>query len=130
MTEPVHADVLSVRPSGDENVYQFNVEISSPDTGCDQYADWWEILSEDGKLLYRRVLLHSHVNEQPFSRSGGPVPITADDVVYIRAHMNTTGYGGQILRGTVSNGFEVFEMEESFAADVETMDPLPDGCAF
>jgi len=130
MTESSYADVISVYPSGDANLYQFNVEIASPDTGCDQYADWWEVLSEDGNLLYRRVLLHSHVSEQPFVRSGGPVPITADAVVYIRAHMNTSGYGGQVLRGSVTNGFEIIEIDSGFAADVETMAPLPDGCAF
>lgn len=125
-----HADVLSVRPSGEVNAYQFNVEVASPDTGCDQYADWREDLSEDGQLLYRRVLLHSHVGEQPFTRSGGPISIPSDTVVYVRAHMNTTGYGGQVLRGSVANGFEVVEMEAGFAPGVETQSPLPDGCAF
>lgn len=45
-------------------------------------------MSTDGKLLYRRVLLHSHVDEQPFTRSGGPVPIQTDSVVWVRAHMD------------------------------------------
>jgi len=130
MTSSVVADVLSVEVTGNPDAYQFNVEVSSPDTGCDQYADWWEVLSEDGKLIYRRVLLHSHVDEQPFTRSGGPVPISEDTVVFVRAHMNTNGYGGQVLKGSVANGFQSVDMKADFAADVETLLPLPEGCAF
>ena len=66
---------VSVDVTGEENAYTFSIGILSPDTGCDQYADWWEIVSLDGDLIYRRILAHSHVNEQPFVRSGGPVAI-------------------------------------------------------
>jgi len=128
--ESVVANVLNVKVTGDPTAYQFAVEISSPDTGCDQYADWWEVLNEDGRLLYRRVLLHSHVDEQPFTRSGGPVPIASNMIVYVRAHMNTGGYGGSVLKGTVENGFNPVVLEPGFAADVELQQPLPDGCAF
>ena len=69
------AEVLSVNPNGEPGNYSFSVTISSPDEGCSQYADWWEVISLDGELVYRRVLHHSHVAEQPFTRSGGPVPI-------------------------------------------------------
>ena len=93
----VQADVIAVQASGSPGAYQFNVGIRSPDKGCAQYADWWEVVSTDGKLLYRRVLLHSHVDEQPFTRSGGPVPIQPDTVVWVRAHMNTGGYGGAAM---------------------------------
>jgi len=130
MTNSIHADVLTVDATGDVNDYQFAVKVSSPDTGCDQYADWWEVLSEDGQLLYRRVLLHSHVGEQPFTRSGGPVPIGENKIVIIRAHMNTGGYGGAALRGSASGGFETVQLESGFAADVEALPPLPEDCAF
>jgi len=129
--KPPLADVLSVRASGEPGAYQFAVEVSSPDTGCDQYADWWEVLSEDGQLLYRRVLDHSHVNEQPFVRSGGPVAIEADVVLWVRAHMNTAGgYGGKALKGSVEKGFEKADLDADFAAGVASEPPLPDGCAF
>jgi len=130
MIDSVAANVLSVKVTGEAGEYQFNVEVSSPDTGCDQYADWWEILSEDGQLLYRRVLLHSHVDEQPFTRSGGQVPITQDTIVIIRAHMNTVGYGEQVLKGNVANGFEPVDLDAGFAKDVESQPPLPEDCAF
>jgi hypothetical protein len=130
MKNSINADVLSVETTGKPSVYQFNVKVSSPDTGCDQYADWWEVLSEDGQLLYRRVLLHSHVNEQPFTRSGGPVPISSNKTVYVRAHMNTSGYGGSAVKGTVESGFQPVELDANFAAEVESQQPLPEGCDF
>ncbi len=124
------ADVTSVDLSGNEGGYTFRVEVSSPDTGCDQYADWWEVVSEDGELIFRRVLLHSHVNEQPFTRSGGPVEIEADTDVWVRAHMNNSGYGGEAFFGSAESGFEKAELDKDFAADLENREPLPDGCAF
>jgi len=130
MAESFFADVLTVKVTGAENAYQFNVQVSSPDTGCEQYADWWEVLSEDGQLLYRRVLLHSHVSEQPFTRSGGPVAVDANTIVIIRVHVNVGGYGGAALRGSASSGFETVPLESGFAAGVEALDPLPGDCAF
>ena len=124
------ADVLAVQVSGEPGAYQFAVEIASPDTGCEQFADWWEVFNEDGQLLYRRILLHSHVDEQPFTRSGGPVNIAVDETVYVRAHMNTTGYGGVVMQGTVQEGFEPAEVEASFGSDLERVPPQPEDCAF
>lgn len=130
MNQESFADVLSAQVTGDSGSYQFAVEVSSPDTGCDRYADWWEVVSEDGDLLYRRILLHSHVDEQPFTRSGGPVDIEPDSVVYVRAHMNTSGYGGQVLKGTVRDGFEPIEVETGFGSGLERVPPQPENCAF
>ena len=62
----IKADITAVKASGSDGNYQFSVTIKSPDTGCDQYADWWEVIDEDGNLLYRRILMHSHVNEIPW----------------------------------------------------------------
>lgn len=124
------ADVLSVKVSGKTNAYQFSVEIKSPDTGCDQYADWWEVLTEKGELVYRRILAHSHTTEQPFVRSGGPVAIEPEAVVIVRAHMHPEGYGGKAMKGSVQTGFEEVELAADFANEVETAPPQPDGCAF
>ncbi len=124
------ADVIGVQVSGVAGAYRFNVTVASPDSGCARYADWWEVLSADGQLLYRRVLLHSHTTEQPFTRSGGAVASTEDQVVWIRAHMHPDGYGGHAMQGTVAAGFTVQPLSLDFAAAVVDEEPLPTGCAF
>lgn len=134
-TQPINqndekAVVVSVTTSGNENAYTFRVGILSPDTGCNQYANWWEVITENGELVYRRILGHSHVNEQPFIRSGGSVTITKNQVVIVRAHMNTLGYGTKTFKGSVSNGFVAFDTENNFASELATLEPLPTGCAF
>ena len=85
------ADVIRVSTSGSPGSYNFQVTVESPDTGPQNYADWWEVVSPQGTAIYRRVLLHDHVGEQPFTRSGGPVNVQPDETVIVRAHMNTTG---------------------------------------
>jgi len=122
--------VLSVDFSGSEQNYNFRVELASPDTGCEQYADWWEVITTDGSLIYRRNLGHSHVNEQPFTRSGGGVKISAQDSVIVRGHMNTFGYGNLIMKGTVDGGFNKDTLSSTFAEDLASMAPLPPKCAF
>ncbi len=124
------AKVINVVVAGAENEYTFNVEVKSPDTGCNQYANWWEVISEDGKLLYRRILAHSHVDEQPFVRSGGPVTIKKDQKVYVRVHMNTSGYSDQVFKGDVETGLQESTLDKTFASQLETVQPLPSGCAF
>jgi len=122
------ADVQAVAVSGSEGEWLFNVTVLSPDRDCSQYADWWEVLGEDGELLYRRVLNHSHPDEQPFTRSGSPIPIDGDQVVIVRAHLNPGGYGGAAVKGTASGGFLAAEVSADFAAAAETAAPLPEEC--
>lgn len=122
--------VEKVITSGIEDDYTFSVTLRSPDQGCQQYADWWEVISIDGDLIYRRILMHSHVDEQPFTRSGGKVKIKADQEVIVRAHMNNSGYGSQGMKGSAAQGFQNIALPAGFAANVETKDPLPSGCAF
>jgi len=124
------AQVDNVAVSGNENNYTFNVTISSADTGCKQYADWWEVLDTNGKLIYRRILAHSHVDEQPFTRSGGSISISVNEEVYVRAHMNNTSYGLKAMKGSVSKGFEAVDLPVDFAKELENQEPLPNGCAF
>ena len=111
--EVTAADVIDVSTSGQPGAYSFSVTVSSPDTGCEQYADWWEVVTEDGQLLYRRVLLHSHVAEQPFTRSGGPVDVTAETrhVEGLQQYLFTPGDGRLIeaLAGDDNCAFATFE---------------------
>jgi hypothetical protein len=124
------AEILSLDVNGEQGAYNFSVTISSPDEGCSQYADWWEVISQEGELFYRRILLHSHVDEQPFTRSGGPVSIDPETIVLVRAHMHPTGYGGLAMKGSVAGGFEPTELSEDFALNLAETPPLPEGCNF
>ncbi len=125
------ADVLTAVASETTGGYRLSVTISSPDTGCEQYADWWEVTNEDGSMLiYRRILEHSHVDEQPFEQSGGPLAIDSATPLVVRAHSNRFGYSGTALRGSIASGLRPFEPAADFGGELETIDPQPQGCAF
>jgi len=124
------AEVIRVSISGIPGSYSFSVTVRSPDAGCEKYADWWEVVTPEGQLIYRRVLLHSHVGEQPFTRSGGPVKIQPDETVIVRAHMNIAGYGKVGFSGAVASGLTSTELPRNFGADLEERGPLPSSCAF
>ena len=136
-----YANVVAVVPSGDEGAYNFSVSVESSDTGCDEYANWWEVLTEDGELSYRRIIDHSHTDANgtsdpdapgnTFTRGGAPVPVSADMTVIVRAHMSVGGYNGMALRGSVASGFvQAPDIDNDFAADVETAEPQPGICTF
>lgn len=124
------AAVTQVDVKEQNQSYWFEVTVKSPDEGCEQYADWWEIIDETGELLYRRILTHSHVNEQPFTRSGGPLKVSPGKIMIIRAHMNNLGYGEKVMKGSVKDGFKSATLSEVFAKTLEKTEPLPVGCRF
>ena len=128
--ESIKANVIAVSASGEEGAYRLAVTLKSDETGCKQYANWWEVLSVEGTLLYRRILVHSHPDTQPFTRSGGSVAIQADEVVYVRAHMNKLGYVGIVMKGSVSKGFKAVTDFPNFPKNIETQSPLPKGCLY
>jgi len=124
-----HADVLGVGVRGRPGAYVLAVTVKSPDRSCERYADWWEVVSEDGKLLHRRVLMHSHPDEQPFTRPDGPIALAPDRTVVVRAHFHPTGYGGAVVRGTPARGFSPWpEVPARFAAGLEGEGPHPAEC--
>ncbi len=122
------ADVIYTQTSSMPGGYQFAVHVSSPDTGCERYANWWEVIGEDGTLFYRRVLNHSHVDDQPIVRAGGPVVVDPDATIFVRAHMHPGGYGGKAMKGSVNAGFEPVELPADFAAGLATEPPQPERC--
>jgi hypothetical protein len=98
------ADVISVDAarSADGN-WRFEVTVRHDDTGWDHYADKWEVLGPDGKVLATRVLAHPHVGEQPFTRSLSGVEIPQGmKRVRVRAHDSVHGYGGSELEAELS----------------------------
>ena len=131
-TEPqasAGADVEAVSATGEDGAWVFSVTLHSPDVDCTRYADWWELVDPDGTLVYRRILNHSHAEEQPFTRAGDPVDIAADRELLVRGHMNDTGYDGAVFRGSVSAGFAADpSVHADFAVELADQEPLPTEC--
>lgn len=120
-----NADVTFVRAVQEaDNTWTFHVTVTHPDTGWEDYADGWDVVTPAGAVLkqneedaFTRVLLHPHVNEQPFTRSqGGLVVPEGVEQVAVRAHDLVAGFGGKTVTVdlTSSSGpnFEVERRQE------------------
>jgi hypothetical protein len=106
-----NADVVHVRaiqtagpdPGEGATTWTFHVTVEHPDTGWEDYADGWDVVTPDGEVLkpdpgepFTRTLLHPHVEEQPFTRSQSGVVVPAGVTeVRVRAHDIVDGFGGQ-----------------------------------
>ncbi len=77
------------------NKYRIDTTVKHEDTGWQHYANAWEVLDEDGSIIDTRVLLHPHVNEQPFTRSMTLVIPKKMKRVTIRAKDLVHAYGGK-----------------------------------
>ncbi len=100
---PVYANevkVVDARASRSGNgTYSFSVTLLHADNGWDHYADRWQVLSPDGKILATRVLMHPHDSEQPFTRGMSGVKIPKGlSWVNIRAHDKVHGDGPVLFR--------------------------------
>jgi hypothetical protein len=115
-----NADVLHAKAvQAADDTWTFHVTVRHPDIGWDDYADGWDVLTPDGTVLkpdpdspFTRLLLHPHMEEQPFTRSQSAIVIPSDVTqVRVRAHDLVDGYGGRevLVDLTVPSGpdFEV-----------------------
>lgn len=92
------AEVLQVqiRPAAAAGQYDIDVTLRHADSGWDHYANRWEVLAPDGSVIATRVLVHPHVQEQPFTRGLSGVRIPAEYTwVRVRGHDLVHGYGGR-----------------------------------
>jgi hypothetical protein len=90
------ADIVKVkiRKSGAQT-FSFDVTVLHGDTGSKHYANKWDVVTADGKVLGTRVLHHPHKNEQPFTRSLGGVNIPSEiKSVTVRAYDSVHATGG------------------------------------
>ena len=110
------ANVLFVRAEqADDGTWTFDVTVSHPDTGWEDYADGWDVVLPDGSVVktteedpFTRLLTHPHVDEQPFTRSQSGIIIPEGITqVTVRAHDLVDGFGGQevIVSLNQANGF-------------------------
>ena len=94
------ADVVDVKVRRTSSgTYDFDVTVKSVDKGWNHYADAFEVLGPDGAVLGRRVLLHPHETEQPFTRElyGVTIPAGVTQVT-VRARHKPKGYDGKVQR--------------------------------
>jgi hypothetical protein len=118
-----NADALHVRAvQAKDGTWTFHVTVQHPDTGWEDYADGWDVLTPDGTVLkpdpdspFTRLLLHPHESEQPFTRSQSGITIPSGVTsVRVRAHDLVDGYGGRevVVDLTVVSG-DGFQVETS-----------------
>jgi len=106
------ADVVAVEVTeAGPGHWRFAVTVRHEDRDPDHWADWWRVRTADGRELGRRVLLHSHVDEQPFTRDE-QIAITREvTVVIVEAHDKVHGLGGATvtvdLSRAVGPGYKV-----------------------
>jgi hypothetical protein len=94
LSDPAAVVAADATLSGDG--WRFDVTISHPETGWDDYADGCRVEGPDGTVLGERPLTHPHVNEQPFTRSLSGVAIPEGlDRVAIRARTSVEGWGNE-----------------------------------
>lgn len=98
------ADVLKVEArQTDAEQWIFVVTVQHDDQDPRHWADWWRVRTVEGTELGRRVLLHSHVDEQPFAREGEVrIPRGVQRVV-VEAHDKVHGLGGKTLTVDLTN---------------------------
>jgi len=58
-------------------------------------ADWWRVRTPEGRELGRRVLLHSHVDEQPCTRDEVVHIPREIRIVVVEAHDKVHGLSGR-----------------------------------
>lgn len=79
--------------------WSVSITLKHNDTGWKHYADNWRIVDNKGNILGNRVLMHPHVNEQPFTRGLGNVMIPERvKTVYVEAHDTMHGWTAKKLQ--------------------------------
>ena len=115
-----NADVEFVRAQlADDGTWTLFVTLQHPDTGWEDYADGWDVVLPDGTVIkpdpaspFTRLLLHPHVDEQPFTRSQSGIIIPdAVQQITVRGHDLVSGWGGKTINVDLSEksgpGYEV-----------------------
>jgi len=91
--------VNAVITQNNGGTFRVDASVRHPDTGWEHYANNFQILDGAGNVLATRVLVHPHVNEQPFTRSQGGINIPTNiKQVFVRAKCSVDGDGVQLFK--------------------------------
>ena len=86
-----------------DKLWRFDVTLKHDDKDWDHYANEWQILAPDNKILGTRTLYHPHVNEQPFTRSLHSIKISADiNLVRVIAKDTVHGLSTKVIEVDLS----------------------------
>jgi hypothetical protein len=95
--DPAVIEGVSAQKNGP--TWTFSVTLRHGDTGWDDYADGWRIVSPNGDVLGTRVLFHPHENEQPFTRSHSGIEIPQNLThVFVEARTLPDGWTAEPVR--------------------------------
>ncbi|MDH5545185.1 MAG: hypothetical protein OEZ43_06305 [Gammaproteobacteria bacterium] len=89
-------EIMDVLLTQKQNTWTVRVTLKHEDSGWDHYADAWRVVDKKGNELGRRVLMHPHETEQPFTRSLGDLKIPRNiKIIYIEARDNVHGWADE-----------------------------------
>ena len=83
VTHANEVEIVDVKAhQSSDKSWMFAVTLKHADAGWDHYANEWQVIAPDNKILATRTLYHPHVDEQPFTRntSGVKIPESMETV--------------------------------------------------
>ncbi len=93
ITAANEVEVVDVKATqSNDKTWSFAVTLKHADEGWEHYANEWQVIAPDNKILATRTLYHPHVNEQPFTRGTQGVKIS-DDIKTVRIIAKDTVHG-------------------------------------
>ncbi len=104
-----YAQVVLVKTIAESSgSWRFDVTVRHDDKGWEHYADLWEVVDPSTSVVYgKRVLLHPHEVEQPFTRSQSAIEIPEGvGSVLVRARCTKHGFLGRAVLIDLSSGNE------------------------
>ncbi|CEL99265.1 unnamed protein product [Vitrella brassicaformis CCMP3155] len=127
---PPHADILDLGiKNGTSGGYVLKVRYTSTDKDCTQYMNWYELLDEEGRLLFKRHMTHPHTKFPIWRETLLPVDGVYDDTtVIVRGHMYPNGYSGKAIKGSIKDGFQPIDLPSDYAREAETGGPEAPEC--
>ena len=93
ITHANEVEIVDVKAHQASNkTWTFAVTLKHKDEGWDHYANEWQVIAPDNKILATRTLYHPHVNEQPFTRNTQGVNISGN-ITSVRIIAKDTVHG-------------------------------------